>query len=171
MTWRALSISPYEELAVQRVLLCVRDPDRVLLLGQPVRVRAGRAVQVDPIKPTLKAPGTKRLKVKYDKPLSKFAFKFNLRRYTLVDNFSTVSSELKGGGSVGRCRLTPGRCRLTPGRCRLTPGRCRPTPGRCRLTPGRCRPTPGRCRLTLGRCRLTPGRCRLTPGYPRTTPS
>jgi len=38
-------------------------------------------VQVDPIKPTLKAPGTKHLKLKYDEPLSKFAFKFNLRRY------------------------------------------------------------------------------------------
>jgi len=40
------------------------------------------AVQVDPIKPTLKAPGTKRLKLKHDEPLSNFAFKFNLRRYT-----------------------------------------------------------------------------------------
>ena len=32
--------------------------------------RRGRAVQVDPIKPTLKAPGTKRLRLKYDVPLS-----------------------------------------------------------------------------------------------------
>jgi hypothetical protein len=39
-------------------------------------------VQVDPIKPTLKAPGTKRLKLQYDEPLSNFAFNFNLRRYT-----------------------------------------------------------------------------------------
>ena len=39
------------------------------------------AVQVDPIRPTLKAPGTKRLKLKYDEPVSNFAFKFNLRRY------------------------------------------------------------------------------------------
>jgi hypothetical protein len=39
-------------------------------------------VQVDPIKPTLKAPGTKRLKLKCDLLLSNFAFKFNLRRYT-----------------------------------------------------------------------------------------
>jgi hypothetical protein len=38
-------------------------------------------VQVDPIKPASKAPGTKRLKPKYDDPLSNFAFKFNLRRY------------------------------------------------------------------------------------------
>ena len=42
----------------------------------------GRAVQVDPIKPTLKAPGSGRLKLKCDEPLSNFAFKFNLRRYT-----------------------------------------------------------------------------------------
>ena len=34
----------------------------------------GRAVQVDPIKPTLKAPGTMRLKLKYDKTPFKFCF-------------------------------------------------------------------------------------------------
>ena len=39
-------------------------------------------MQVDSIKPTLKAPGIKRLKLKYDEPLSNFAFKFNLRRYS-----------------------------------------------------------------------------------------
>ena len=39
---------------------------------------------VDPIKPTLKAPGTKRLKLKDDELLSSFAFKFNLRRYDEV---------------------------------------------------------------------------------------
>jgi len=44
----------------------------------------GRAVQVDPMKPTLKAPGTKRLKPKCHEPLSNFAFKINLRRYTMV---------------------------------------------------------------------------------------
>ena len=38
-------------------------------------------MQVDPIKPTMKAPGTKRLKLKYDEPLSGFGFNFNLRRY------------------------------------------------------------------------------------------
>ena len=45
------------------------------------RVR-GRAVQLDPIKPTLKVPGTKRLKLQYDEFLSSLPFKFNLRRYT-----------------------------------------------------------------------------------------
>jgi len=38
-------------------------------------------VQVDPIKPTLKAPGIKLLKLKYGKRLTNFGFKFNLRRY------------------------------------------------------------------------------------------
>ena len=39
-------------------------------------------MQVDPFIPTLKAPGTKRLKLKHDEPRSDFIFKFNLRRYT-----------------------------------------------------------------------------------------
>jgi len=38
-------------------------------------------VPVDSIKPKLKPPGTKRLKLKCDIPLSTSAFKFNLRRY------------------------------------------------------------------------------------------
>ena len=38
-------------------------------------------MQVDPIKPTLKAPGINRLKLNHDDPLSNFGFKFNLRRY------------------------------------------------------------------------------------------
>ena len=38
-------------------------------------------MQVDPIKPKLKPPRTKRLKLDYDELLSNFAFKFNLRRY------------------------------------------------------------------------------------------
>jgi len=50
--------------------------------GLPAGVR-GRAVQVDPIKPTLKAPGIERLKLKYEELLSNFGFKFNLRRYSV----------------------------------------------------------------------------------------
>ena len=53
-------------------------------------VSPGRAVQVDPIKPTLKAPGTKRLKVTHDKLLSSFAFNFNLRRYTPATTTSST---------------------------------------------------------------------------------
>ena len=39
-------------------------------------------MQVEPMKPVLKAPGIERLKLKHDRPLSNFAFNFNLRRYT-----------------------------------------------------------------------------------------
>jgi hypothetical protein len=41
--------------------------------------KVGRC-RLTPIKPKLKAPGTKRLKLTFDKLLSNFAFKFNLRR-------------------------------------------------------------------------------------------
>jgi len=58
------------------------------------------------MKPKLKLPGNKRLKLRYDEPLSNVAFKINLRRYT--------SEQLKvkvrpghvvgrlGGGEMGR---------------------------------------------------------------------
>jgi hypothetical protein len=46
-------------------------------------MRRGRAVQVDPIKLTFKAHGSERLKLEHGKPLSSFAFKFNLRRYSV----------------------------------------------------------------------------------------
>jgi hypothetical protein len=39
-------------------------------------------VQVGPIKPTLKAPGIKRLQLKCDEPLSIIAFNLKMRRYT-----------------------------------------------------------------------------------------
>jgi hypothetical protein len=70
----------------------------------------GRAVQADPIKPKLTAPGSERLKLEYDGPLSSFAFKFNLRRYTKVGDLvaagqtSLKTAELEH--VVGRCRLT-----------------------------------------------------------------
>jgi hypothetical protein len=56
----------------------------------------GRAVQIDPIKPTLKPPGTKRLKLKCDILLSSSAFKSNLHHYTMVD--SLTSMDLTGAG-------------------------------------------------------------------------
>jgi hypothetical protein len=52
------------------------------LCGDDPKPGSGKAVQVDPIKPTLKAPGTKRLKLQYDILPSNFAVKFNLRCYT-----------------------------------------------------------------------------------------
>ena len=79
-------------------------------------------MQVDPIKPTLKAPGTERLKLKCDEPLSNFAFKFNLRRYLqqlAVDNIYPDTGSRKRilrhlsmcdtdshPDKVERCRLT-----------------------------------------------------------------
>jgi hypothetical protein len=42
------------------------------------------AVQIDPIRPMLKAPGSQRLKLEHEKLLSNSAFKFSLRRYTMV---------------------------------------------------------------------------------------
>ena len=48
--------------------------------------RRGKAVQDGTIKPTLTAPGTKRLTLKCDILLSTSAFKFNSRRYTVVTN-------------------------------------------------------------------------------------
>jgi hypothetical protein len=47
-------------------------------------------VQVDPIKPKLKPPGAKRLKLECDKPLSKLGFKFNLRRYKVAATMESV---------------------------------------------------------------------------------
>ena len=50
-------------------------------------------MQIDPIKPALKAHGSKRLELIYDGQLSNFAFKFNLRRY----NMGTVRGSCGGG--------------------------------------------------------------------------
>jgi len=67
-------------------------------------------VQVDPIKPKLKPPGTKRLKLKCDMLPSSSAFKFNLRRYS-TEAFSEDFAEEAGSvvslgiAEVGRCRL------------------------------------------------------------------
>jgi hypothetical protein len=61
-------------------------------------LRHGRAVHVDPIKPTLTAPGTKRLKLKYYILLSTFAFKVNLRRYdTCYVRFCASDYTLEAG--------------------------------------------------------------------------
>jgi len=66
----------------------------------------GRAVQVDRIKPELKAPGANLLTLKYDTPLSSFVFKFNLRRYTTVDAADCHPYEMIFPDRVvARCRL------------------------------------------------------------------
>jgi len=71
---------------------------RRALRARPARRRRGAqrqpggAVQVDPIKPKLKPPGTNCLTLKCDKLLSTSAFKFNLRRYNLASRASPVRS-------------------------------------------------------------------------------
>jgi hypothetical protein len=57
-------------------------------------------VQVPPIKPTLKAPGIKGLKLRCDDPPSNFAFKFNFRRYTpvRVEDVTGASARTPGAG-------------------------------------------------------------------------
>jgi hypothetical protein len=58
--------------------------DMILTLRTGVVVSSktlGESVQVDPIKPTLTAPGIKRLTLEYYEVLSSLAFNFNLRRY------------------------------------------------------------------------------------------
>ena len=59
---------------VERHERVLRDPD-------------GRAVQVEPIKSKLKPPGIERLKLKHDNLLSRFAFKFDFRRYRMVSGW------------------------------------------------------------------------------------
>jgi len=76
-----------------------------LITGRRAR---GRAVQVDPIKPTLKTPGPMRLKLKCGKLLSSFAFKSNLRRYNVVH-------ERRPGGVRGRAvQVDPMKPKLKP---------------------------------------------------------
>jgi len=50
-------------------------------------------VQVDPSKPVLKASGTMRLKLKYGKLLSSFAFKSDLRLYIVDYAFMSRASD------------------------------------------------------------------------------
>jgi hypothetical protein len=64
-------------------------------------------VQVDPVTPTLKPPGTKRLNVHHDILLSTFAFKLNMRRYNEADWEEDEEEYLQRNlPTVGRCRLT-----------------------------------------------------------------
>jgi hypothetical protein len=71
-------------------------------------VTRGRAVQVELVKLMLKAPGTKRLKLACDDPLSNFAFKCNLRRYSAARGRTR-----RRGGRRLRRRGRPGRATTT----------------------------------------------------------
>ena len=61
-------------------------------------------MHVDPIKPTLKAPGTRLLKLKCDILVSTSAFKFNLRRYNKpgADDVVVVYSRQHQRAALGR---------------------------------------------------------------------
>ena len=59
----------------------------------------GEAVQLDPIKPKLKPPGTKHSKLKCDDLVSNFAFNFGLRRYN--------KEQLTGVATAGTVTLPP----------------------------------------------------------------
>ena len=98
--------------------LCQRVPARA---GR--RARHGRAVQVDPIKPTLKAPGTKRLKLNVDEPLSSFALNVNLRRYSSAASYAAGHREVfKGSLAMGFCDVVDAPCAyLTAGLSHLLP--------------------------------------------------
>ena len=68
--------------------------------------RHGRVVQVDPITPALKALGTHLLILECDEPLSTFAFKINMRRYTMAAVYPPLHRHAQRTAEVGRCRLT-----------------------------------------------------------------
>jgi len=57
----------------------------------------------------LKAPGTMRLKLKYDELLPSFSFDFNSRHYIGGDFDCPVISSDAVGGSWVRCNATAGR--------------------------------------------------------------
>ena len=69
---RDLALSPHADGA-----LCAD-----LFRGCTLVLDLGRVVQIDPIKPMLKAPGTVLSKLEHDEALSNYAFKFKLRRCT-----------------------------------------------------------------------------------------
>jgi len=54
------------------------------------------------MKLTLKAPGSKRLKLKSDKLLSNVAFKFNLRRYMVVNKMDDTTVQWSKAGAYTR---------------------------------------------------------------------
>jgi len=87
----------------------------------------GGAVQLEPMKPTLKPPGSERMKVRCDDVLSNFALTFQLRLYNAVRNVhvkpASRSGRLSGGraGSPAAARKSPpppaAPAEVRPARC------------------------------------------------------
>ena len=67
------------------------------------------------MKSVLKAPGSMILKLRYDGPLSNFAFKFKSRRYKEVDLAMTKICDAMSQVGHPRFKLTQVDPRLTPG--------------------------------------------------------
>ena len=59
-------------------------------------------MQIDPIKPVLKAPGSECLILSPDELLSSFAFKFVLRRYTEASDATTDITSVHSAPSLSR---------------------------------------------------------------------
>jgi len=71
-------------------------------------------------KPAFQAPGTKRLKLKCDEPLSNCAFNFNMRRYSKDGNTGFFGAD--GAGGLSNHRAKVGRCRLAVSKPKLKAG-------------------------------------------------
>ena len=67
----------------------------------------------DPIKPTLKAPKTKRLKLKSDESTSNFAFKFTLRRYNKAAALSAAADQQAAALDQQQQHLLGRSCRIS----------------------------------------------------------
>jgi hypothetical protein len=90
-----------------------------------------QCVQVEPMKPTLKAPIIARLKLEYVNMLSTFGFNFSLRRYRKV-NVNHIPEEgldLVEAGPAATCHVPTGR----PATCHTPTGR----PATCHAPTGR----------------------------------
>jgi len=129
----SISISPLHRGDEQRVEARVEDT--------PELVRShGRAVQVEPNKPMLKAPGTKRLKPQHEKLLSNGTFNCYLRRYT------TVAVSMPSGTSASSSESRPPRAAAAAGAGATSPARG--------VQPQHIQVLHGR-HVLVGRCRST----------------
>jgi len=74
-----------------------------VLLNLAAVLQRGRGVQVDPMKPTLKAPGYERLKLRCDDLAFKFCFRFQLPPLQRGGDHAAAQARLL---KVWRCSLT-----------------------------------------------------------------